>query len=134
MAGRRRAERARADRVEAPFAHAFESTSEMLHHIGWHSILNLAVASHGVALIGSFGSSWSQLTLSMMHRRQDAPVVGCSLRPGWKGDNMYTRYTPQGPDLVRPVTKECRRSLNGPPCQLGQGGELMYEGLGITWH
>jgi hypothetical protein len=34
-------------------ARPFSSTREMLHHIGWHSILNLAIAQHGVALIAS---------------------------------------------------------------------------------
>ena len=85
-----------------------------------------------MALIGSFGSSWSQLTLSFMHRRQRAPVLGCSLRPGWKGDNMYTRFTPEGPrdpHRVR-VSAACRRAMT-PLCR---GGELMHEGLGLTWH
>ena len=72
---------------------AFASSTAMLHHIGWHSVLNLAIAQHGAGLIGSFGSSWSQLTLSFMHRRHRAPVLGCSLRPGWKGDNMYSRVS-----------------------------------------
>ena len=103
----------------------------MMHHIGWHSVLNLAVSSHGVALVGSFGSSWSQLTLSMMHRQHRAPILGCSLRPGWKGDNMYTRFTPKGPALTREVTPACRRAMVG-LCR--SGGELMYEGWGITWN
>jgi hypothetical protein len=69
-------------------ARPFSSTREMLHHIGWHSILNLAIAQHGVALIGSFGSAWSQVTLQMMHQHFGGPVLGCSLRPGWKNDNL----------------------------------------------
>lgn len=109
---------------------AFSSSSKMLDHIGWHSVLNLAIAQHGVALIGSFGSSWSQLTLSMMHRHHGGPVLGCSLRPGWKGDNIYTRFTPAGrPHTAYPLSQACRREMVG----LCRGGELMYEGLGITW-
>ena len=76
------------------------------------------------------GSSWSQVTLSMMHRRHGAPVLGCSLRPGWKGDNMYTRFTPEGPRGVHHVGPACRRTL----VSLCRGGELMYEGYGLTWH
>jgi hypothetical protein len=80
-------------------ARPFSSTREMLHHIGWHSILNLAIAQHGVALIGSFGSAWSQVTLQMMHQHFGGPVLGCSLRPGWKNDNLCAhaqRSTPRG--------------------------------------
>ena len=109
---------------------SFASKSAMLHHIGWHSILNLAVSQHASGLIGSFGSSWSALTLTMMHRQRNAPVLGCSLRPGWKNDNMYTRFTPEGPKGVQHVTAQCRRLMT-PVCK---GGELMYEGLGLTWH
>jgi hypothetical protein len=112
----------------------FASTAALMHHIGYHSMLNLAVSQHASALIGSFGSSWSQLTLSMMHRRAGGPVLGCSLRPGWKGDNMYTRFTPEGPaDRVSAAKNPaaCRRAM-APLCK--GGGELMYEGLGITWH
>ena len=108
----------------------FASTSEMLHHIGWHSILNLAISQYAMGLIGSFGSSWSQVTLSMMHRHHGGPVLGCSLRPGWMGDNIYTRYTPAGqPHIAHPLSPTCRRSMVG----VCRGGELMYEGLNITW-
>ena len=113
----------------------FSSSAEMMHHIGWHSVLNLALSAHGVAMVGSFGSSWSQLTLSMMHRQHRAPIIGCSLRPGWKGDNMYTRFTPKGPPLAREVSPACRRAMVG-LCKGGGKGEpgMMYEGWGITWN
>ena len=68
----------------------------------------------------------------MMHRYHGGPVLGCSLRPGWFGDNIYTRYTPSGPPhTVHPIGPACRRTMIG-LCR--GGGELMYEGLGITWH
>ena len=123
----------RRDEASRATQEAFASQAEMMHHIGWHSVLNLAVSAHAVALLGSFGSSWSQLTLSMMHRQHRAPVLGCSLRPGWKGDNMYTRFTPKGPPLVKEVSPMCRRAMNG-LCKGGGKGEpgMMYEGWGCA--
>jgi hypothetical protein len=107
------------------------SRARMLHHIGWHSVLNLALSQHAVALVGSMGSSWSQVTLSMMHRRHRAPVLGCSLRKGWFTDHTYTRLTPAaGADeaAARRVapSRAClarMRKLCG-----GARGELLYPG------
>ena len=65
----------------------------MLDHIGWHSVLNLAIGQRAVALVGSMGSSWSAVTLSMMHRYHRTPALGCSLRKGWLTDHTYTRRT-----------------------------------------
>ena len=72
-----------------------------------------------------------QVTLSMMHRHHGGPVLGCSLRPGWKGDNIYTRFTPAGrPHTIYPLGPQCRNAMT----RLCHGGELMYEGMGITWN
>eukprot|EP00900_Chrysochromulina_parva_P022163 jgi/Chrpa1/4580/Chrysochromulina_OHIO_Genome00009589-RA len=80
--------------------HLYSRNAPSHRIFGWHSILNLAIAQHGVALIGSFGSAWSQVTLQMMHQHFGGPVLGCSLRPGWKNDNLCAhalRSTPRGP-------------------------------------
>ncbi|KOO35323.1 hypothetical protein Ctob_009106 [Chrysochromulina tobinii] len=89
-------------------ARPFSSTREMLHHIGWHSILNLAIAQHGVALIGSFGSAWSQVTLQMMHQHFGGPVLGCSLRPGWKNDNLSALWLQREEAYGRPTQRSMR--------------------------
>ena len=67
-------------------------------------------------LIGSFGSSWTGLTLSFMHRRHRAPVLGCSLRPGWKSDNMCAaRHLPDhDPNADASPARSCPHPLSFP--------------------
>ena len=63
--------------------------SEVLSHIGWHSVLNLVVSRRGSALVGSIQSQWAMATLGMMRRYHGRAVTLCSLRPGWRTGHFY---------------------------------------------
>jgi hypothetical protein len=61
----------------------------MLHHIGWHSVLNLEASKRGAALVGSAQSQWALMTLGMMANFHRRPISMCSLRKGWRTANFY---------------------------------------------
>jgi len=82
--------------------------SEVLSHIGWHSVLNLVVSRRGSALVGSIQSQWAMATLGMMRRYHGRAVTLCSLRPGWRTGHFYN------PDDAAYFGENCKQTF--PAC------------------
>ena len=72
-----------------PKARGEAADSAMMHHIGWHSLLNLEASKRGAALVGSIQSQWVLMTLAQMSNFQRRPISMCSLRKGWRTANFY---------------------------------------------
>ena len=65
--------------------------SEVLSHIGWHSVLNLVVSRRGSALVGSIQSQWAMATLGMMRRYHGRAVTLCSILAIRLADGAFLR-------------------------------------------
>lgn len=52
----------------------------IMDHIGWHSVLNLAISQYGSFLICSIQSAWSKITLAFMNQISKEGVQVVSLR------------------------------------------------------
>ena len=68
--------------IWAPHAYTGRGIShpEEVAHIGYHSVLNLAISQRASALIGSVGSMWMRATIPFMQRFHGEPMTVCSLR------------------------------------------------------
>ena len=98
------------NRKRKGLAHGEPPKSEMLSHIGWHSILNLVVSRRGSALLGSVQSQWVMATLGMMRNYHGRAVTLCSLRKGWRTAHVYA------PDEAPYFAENCAQTF--PACTL----------------